>query len=139
MVFATVHLLAVFPTALRPLNPSLHSLAVSLLCGEGRSSAEREAGSALFGSLYLLAPKGAQGLKDSWKMGVEALIGTIDSLVKLVTADVFSEGMFHFVSLLVTMETDALSRRRPDAEPHPRTAVAPSSALQLAHGRALPP
>lgn len=89
---AIVSLLPLFPTPLRPLAPSLHTLAISLICQPGASRSTIDAGSSLFVSLYLLAPKGRDGLREAWKKGAEALTGSIDSLVPLVTSDIFAEG-----------------------------------------------
>lgn len=85
-------MIPLFPTPLRPLSPALHTLAYDSLCDSNCSIALLDAGAALFVSLYLLAPKGRDGLRDAWRKGVEALIGSIDTLVLNVTSDIFAEG-----------------------------------------------
>lgn len=89
---AIVSLIPLFPTPLRPLSPSLHTLAISLLCDPHGSRDQVDAGANLFVSLYLLAPKGREGLKDAWKKGAEALVGSMDALVDVITSGVFAEG-----------------------------------------------
>ncbi|GAA5841663.1 hypothetical protein JCM9279_000722 [Rhodotorula babjevae] len=90
-VAAIVSLLPLFPTALRPLAPSLHNLAVALIAEPTGHAAVVDQGATLFASLYLLAPKGKEGLREAWKTGVEALVGSIDALATHVTAGVFAE------------------------------------------------
>ncbi|GAA5906572.1 hypothetical protein JCM8208_000483 [Rhodotorula glutinis] len=90
-VAAIVSLLPLYPTALRPLAPSLHNLAVALIAESSGHAAVVDQGAALFASLYLLAPKGKEGLREAWKTGVEALVGSIDALTTHVTAGVFAE------------------------------------------------
>jgi hypothetical protein len=89
---AIVAILPLFPTPLRPLAASLHTLSVGLICDPSGSQQLIDAGSSLFACLYLLAPKGRDGLRDAWKMATEALTGSIDSLVPAVTSDIFAEG-----------------------------------------------
>ncbi|GAA5984343.1 hypothetical protein JCM5350_001024 [Sporobolomyces pararoseus] len=84
-------LLPLFPTALRPLSPSLHSLSLSLLCDVTSTSPLQNAASNLFVSLYLLAPKGKEGLREAWKTGVEALIASCNESVSIVTGGIFAE------------------------------------------------
>ncbi|CEQ39091.1 SPOSA6832_00570 [Sporobolomyces salmonicolor] len=88
---AIVTLLPLFPTALRPLSPALHTLAISLLCAPAASPALIDAGASLFVALYLLAPKGKEGLREAWKTGVEALVGTVDGLLSQATSGIFAE------------------------------------------------
>ncbi|GAA5871004.1 hypothetical protein JCM16303_001658 [Sporobolomyces ruberrimus] len=83
--------LPLFPTALRPLSPSLHSLSLGLLCDPESSPAMQESASNLFVSLYLLAPKGKEGLREAWKTGVEALVASCDELVSIVSGGIFAE------------------------------------------------
>lgn len=89
-VHAIETLVPLFPTALRPQSASLHNLAVTLMCAESR--AMTDAGAQIFGTLYLLAPKGRDGLRDAWKRGVEALIGVLESLTNELTQGIFAEG-----------------------------------------------
>ncbi|GAA5924901.1 uncharacterized protein JCM15063_005765 [Sporobolomyces koalae] len=84
-------LIPLFPTALRPLSPALHTLSLSLLCDPTSTPALRESASLLFVSLYLLAPKGKEGLREAWKTGVEALIGSCDELAAIVSRGIFAE------------------------------------------------
>ncbi|GAA5902037.1 uncharacterized protein JCM6883_000472 [Sporobolomyces salmoneus] len=84
-------LLPLFPTALRPLSPSLHALSLSLLCDVTSPPSLQDSASNLFVSLYLLAPKGKEGLREAWKTGVEALVASCDELVSIVTGGIFSE------------------------------------------------
>lgn len=86
-----VSLIPLFPTALRPLAPSFHNLAISLLA-DGSSPALSDAGAQLFVSLYLLAPKGKDGLREAWKTGVEALVGSVNQLATHVVGGIFAEG-----------------------------------------------
>ncbi|GAA5961023.1 hypothetical protein JCM21900_002277 [Sporobolomyces salmonicolor] len=88
---AIVTLLPLFPTALRPLSPALHTLAISLLCAPAASPALIDAGASLFVALYLLAPKGKEGLREAWKTGVEALVGSMDGLLSQATSGIFAE------------------------------------------------
>ncbi|GAA5928583.1 hypothetical protein JCM3775_004572 [Rhodotorula graminis] len=90
-IAAIVSLIPLFPTALRPLAPSLHNLAVALIAEPAGHAAVVDQGAALFAALYLLAPKGKEGLREAWKTGVEALVGSIDALTTHVTAGVFAE------------------------------------------------
>ncbi|GAA5860686.1 hypothetical protein JCM1840_000340 [Sporobolomyces johnsonii] len=90
-VSAIVTLLPLFPTALRPLSPALHTLAISLLCAPAASPALIDAGASLFVALYLLAPKGKEGLREAWKTGVEALVGSMDGLLSQTTSGIFAE------------------------------------------------
>ncbi|GAA6055489.1 hypothetical protein JCM3770_006283 [Rhodotorula araucariae] len=92
-VAAIVSLIPLYPTALRPLSPSLHNLAISLITEPSGNAAAVQAGASLFASLYLLAPKGKEGLRDAWRTGVEALVGSIDALATQVTSGVFAEDM----------------------------------------------
>ena len=89
---AIVSLLPLFPTPLRPLAPSLHTLSIALICDPSGSQQLIDAGSSLFACLYLLAPKGRDGLREAWKTATEALTACIDSLVPAVTSDIFAEG-----------------------------------------------
>ncbi|BGP05481.1 hypothetical protein JCM10049v2_001287 [Rhodotorula toruloides] len=86
-----VSLIPLYPTALRPLSPSFHTLAVTRLSDSSRSAAVVDAGAQLFVSLYLLAPKGKEGLREAWRTGIEALIGSIDQLASHVTQGIFAE------------------------------------------------
>ncbi|GJN87923.1 hypothetical protein Rhopal_000878-T1 [Rhodotorula paludigena] len=88
---AIVSLIPLYPTALRPLLPALHTLAISLLADPSAGPSAVEAGASLFVSLYLLAPKGRDGLRDAWKTGIEALIGSIDALATETTSGIFAE------------------------------------------------
>ncbi|KAM0749761.1 hypothetical protein T439DRAFT_357288 [Meredithblackwellia eburnea MCA 4105] len=95
-VEAIVSLLPLTPTPLRPLNPSLHTLAISLICkGDYENSSTSrppvELGALLFAALYVLAPKGKEGLQEAWKTGAFALVGSMDSLVTQITSDIFAE------------------------------------------------
>lgn len=90
-VAATISLIPLYPTALRPLAPSFHNLAVSLL-SDSSSPALSDAGAQLFVSLYLLAPKGKEGLREAWRTGVEALIGSVDQLATHIVNGIFAEG-----------------------------------------------
>lgn len=90
-VATIVSLIPLYPTALRPLAPSFHTLAVSLLT-ETTSASYNDAGAQLFVSLYLLAPKGKDGLREAWRTGIEALIGSIEQLATHVVSGIFSEG-----------------------------------------------
>lgn len=92
VVSSIVTLLPLYPTALRPLSPALHTLAVSLIATLSFSPSLVDAGAHLFVSLYLLAPKGRDGLREAWKTGVEALVGSIDQLTTAATNGIFSEG-----------------------------------------------
>lgn len=85
-------LLPLFPTPLRPLSPALHTLSIALLCDPSGHQGLIGAGSSLFVSLYLLAPKGKDGLREAWRKGAEALVGSMDILVTGVTSDIFAEG-----------------------------------------------
>ncbi|SCZ92461.1 BZ3500_MvSof-1268-A1-R1_Chr5-2g07879 [Microbotryum saponariae] len=85
---AIITLIPLFPTALRPVAPSIHSLAIDCI---GSPSELVPLGSQLFASLYLLAPKGREGLREAWRKSVESLIGTIDTLIPSVTSDIFAE------------------------------------------------
>lgn len=91
-VAAIVSLIPLYPTALRPLAPSFHTLAVTLLSDASRSALIVDAGAQLFASLYLLAPKGKEGLREAWRTGIEALIGSIDQLASHATQGIFAEG-----------------------------------------------
>ncbi|GAA6062703.1 hypothetical protein JCM10212_004761 [Sporobolomyces blumeae] len=84
-------LIPLFPTALRPLSPSLHTLALSILCDPSLLPAATESAAHLFVSLYLLAPKGKEGLREAWRTGIEALTASIDELVRVVSSEIFSE------------------------------------------------
>ncbi|GAA6026106.1 hypothetical protein JCM11491_002868 [Sporobolomyces phaffii] len=84
-------LLPLFPTALRPLSPSLHALSLSVLCDAASPRALVQHASNLFVSLYLLAPKGKEGLREAWRTGVEALVASCDQLTSIVTAGIFAE------------------------------------------------
>ncbi|GAA5845556.1 hypothetical protein JCM5353_006752 [Sporobolomyces roseus] len=86
-------LLPLFPTALRPLSPSLHNLSISLLCSPNSSPSLKDSASSLFVNLYLLAPKGKEGLREAWKTGVEALIASCDELTNFVSGGIFAEDM----------------------------------------------
>ncbi|BGP29529.1 hypothetical protein JCM10296v2_001268 [Rhodotorula toruloides] len=90
-VATIVSLIPLYPTALRPLSPSFHTLAITLLSDSSRSAAIVDAGAQLFVSLYLLAPKGKEGLREAWRTGIEALIGSIDQLASHVTQGIFTE------------------------------------------------
>lgn len=90
-VATIVSLIPLYPTALRPLAPSFHNLAISLLT-ETASTRLSDAGAQLFVSLYLLAPKGKDGLREAWRTGIEALIGSVDQLASHVVSGIFSEG-----------------------------------------------
>lgn len=90
-VAAIISLIPLYPTALRPLAPSFHNLAVSLL-SDSSSPALSDAGAQLFVSLYLLAPKGKEGLREAWRTGVEALIGSVDQLATHIVNGIFAEG-----------------------------------------------
>ncbi|BGP37270.1 hypothetical protein JCM10449v2_001175 [Rhodotorula kratochvilovae] len=92
-VAAIVSLIPLYPTALRPLSPNLHNLAISLVVEPSGNSVVVEAGASLFASLYLLAPKGKEGLREAWRTGVEALVGSIDTLTTQVTNGIFAEDM----------------------------------------------
>ncbi|BGP13316.1 hypothetical protein JCM10213_001497 [Rhodosporidiobolus nylandii] len=92
---ALVSLLPLYPTALRPLSPSLHALAISLISAPSASSATVDAGAQLFCSLYLLAPKGREGLREAWKTGAEALVGSMDQLTSEITAGIFAEDILY--------------------------------------------
>ncbi|GAA6038507.1 hypothetical protein JCM8097_004602 [Rhodosporidiobolus ruineniae] len=94
-VSTIVALLPLFPTALRPLSPALHTLAISLISAPSASASTVDAGAHLFVSLYLLAPKGREGLREAWKTGVEALIGSIDGLATQATSGIFSEDILY--------------------------------------------
>lgn len=72
----------------------MHTLAIKLVCDPSGSSSAVAAGADLFASLYLLSPKGKDGLREAWKKGVESLVGSIDALVPAVTSDIFAEGAF---------------------------------------------
>ncbi|SGY68975.1 BQ5605_C004g02935 [Microbotryum silenes-dioicae] len=85
---AIITLIPLFPTALRPVAPSIHSLAIDCI---GSPSELVPLGSQLFASLYLLAPKGREGLREAWRKSVESLVGTIDALIPSVTSDIFAE------------------------------------------------
>ncbi|KAK4695577.1 hypothetical protein P7C70_g8526, partial [Phenoliferia sp. Uapishka_3] len=114
-----ISLLPLFPTALRPLSPALHSLAIKFVCDPTNNSAQISAGADLFSSLYLLSPKGKDGLREAWKKGVESLVGSIDSLVPAVTSDIFAEGeptSLPFVTLLSC--ADERGENRSSDEPH---------------------
>ncbi|GAA5879094.1 hypothetical protein JCM3774_005567 [Rhodotorula dairenensis] len=91
-VATIVSLIPLYPTALRPLAPSFHNLAISLLT-ETSSTPLSDAGAQLFVSLYLLAPKGKDGLREAWRTGIEALIGSIDQLASHAIGSIFSEDM----------------------------------------------
>ncbi|GAA5979325.1 hypothetical protein JCM10908_002881 [Rhodotorula pacifica] len=91
-VATIVSLIPLYPTALRPLSPSFHNLAISLLA-ESATPALSDAGAQLFVSLYLLAPKGKDGLREAWRTGVEALVGSIDQLASHVVSGIFAEDM----------------------------------------------
>ncbi|KAL8281544.1 hypothetical protein RQP46_006228 [Phenoliferia psychrophenolica] len=88
---AVVSLIPLFPTPLRPLSPSMHTLALNLICNPSRSQSAIDAGADLFAALYLLSPKGKDGLREAWRKGVEALVGSLDALVPAVTSDIFAE------------------------------------------------
>ncbi|BGP22323.1 armadillo-type fold domain containing protein [Rhodotorula toruloides] len=90
-VATIVSLIPLYPTALRPLSPSFHTLAITLLSDVSRSSAVVDAGAQLFVSLYLLAPKGKEGLREAWRTSIEALIGSVDQLASHVTQGIFAE------------------------------------------------
>lgn len=112
-VATIVSLIPLYPTALRPLAPSFHTLAVSLLT-ETMSASYNDAGAQLFVSLYLLAPKGKDGLREAWRTGVEALIGSIEQLATHVVSGIFSEDVSynHALSPLAMPElptADAIS------------------------------
>ncbi|GAA5830916.1 hypothetical protein JCM11251_005075 [Rhodosporidiobolus azoricus] len=94
-VSAIVSLLPLYPTALRPLSPALHTLAISLISAPSASISTIDAGAHLFVSLYLLAPKGRDGLRDSWKTGVEALVASIDALTTEATCNIFAEDILY--------------------------------------------
>ncbi|GAA6000706.1 hypothetical protein JCM10207_004617 [Rhodosporidiobolus poonsookiae] len=99
-VSAIVSLIPLYPTALRPLSPALHALSISLIAAPSATgTGTLDAGAHLFVSLYLLAPKGRDGLREAWKTGVEALVGSIDGLVGVVTASIFSEDILYNHSL----------------------------------------
>ncbi|SCV72503.1 BQ2448_4040 [Microbotryum intermedium] len=85
---AIITLIPLFPTALRPVAPSIHILAIDCISS---SSELVPLGSQLFASLYLLAPKGREGLREAWRKSVESLVGTIDALIPSATSDIFAE------------------------------------------------
>ncbi|GAA5862531.1 hypothetical protein JCM8547_002095 [Rhodosporidiobolus lusitaniae] len=113
VVSAIVPLLPLYPTALRPLSPSLHTLAINLISPPVSTPSTVNAGAHLFVSLYLLAPKGKDGLKEAWKTGVEALIGSIDALATEITQRIFSEDIL-FNHTLSPLSLPPL----PDPTPH---------------------
>lgn len=117
IVLTLVNLIPLFPTALRPLSPSLHTLAVELVCQRGATRSITLAGAELFSTLYLLAPKGKEGLREAWRKGVEALVASIDGLVPYITSDVFSEGK-SAVTFFLVMNPDLPISRRPASESH---------------------
>ncbi|GAA5973703.1 hypothetical protein JCM11641_005089 [Rhodosporidiobolus odoratus] len=94
-VSAITNLLPLYPTALRPLSPSLHTLAVHLIASPLSSNTIVDLGAELFCSLYALAPKGRDGLREAWKTGVEALVGSMDGLVSEVTTGIFAEDILY--------------------------------------------
>ncbi|GAA5916410.1 hypothetical protein JCM6882_001551 [Rhodosporidiobolus microsporus] len=94
-ISAIVSLLPLYPTALRPLSPSLHTLAISLIAAPSATTTTIDAGAHLFVSLYLLAPKGRDGLREAWKTGVEALVASIDGLVTEATCGIFAEDILY--------------------------------------------
>lgn len=84
-----LRLVPLFPTALRPLYQSLHDLSVSLLAAD---SAVSDTGARLLVQLYLLAPKGREGLQEAWKTTLESLVGALHATVLLATGDTLVEG-----------------------------------------------
>lgn len=105
-----VSVIPLYPTALRPLSASFHTLAISCLSDSSRSAAVVDAGAQLFVSLYLLAPKGKEGLREAWRTGIEALIGSIDQLASHVTQGIFAEGASQRVTPLPAQLTSRNSQ-----------------------------
>lgn len=87
---AIVTIIPLYPTPLRPIYSSLHDLSLLLLCSEGSKFVD--AGASLIVHLYLIAKNGKDGLREAWRLTLEGLVASIDSLIPFVTSDIFAEG-----------------------------------------------
>ncbi|KAK4049765.1 hypothetical protein OIO90_005346 [Microbotryomycetes sp. JL221] len=122
IVETIARLAPLFPTALRSTSNALHALAIETICSAGATKLTVQTGASLFSTLYLLAPKGRDGLREAWRKGTEALVASIDSLAPFITSDIFSEDLLTNHTLVPLAMPDLF-------EPLPSVGLARAEAL----------